>query len=107
MLFRSKGFQFIKPLLYAEPSCESEELQSCKNQINQVINSNKTQGNINTASVYLREFSQAQWISINEDELYSPGSLLKVPELIAFYKMNEINPGYLDKVIHYDTKINK
>ena len=45
-------------------------------------------------------------MSINNDELYSPGSLLKVPELIAFYKMNENQPGYLDKEILYDKNIN-
>lgn len=99
---RLHGFQFIHPLLYAEPKCESDELANCKNQINQIIESNKANGKMITASVYVREFNQAQWISINPSELYSPGSLLKVPELMALYKMNEIQPGFLDKVIEYN-----
>ena len=98
---RLKGYQYIHPLLYAEPKCESEELADCKNQINQIIESNKANGKIISASVYLREFTQAQWISINPSELYSPGSLLKVPELMALYKMNEIQPGFLDKIVEY------
>ena len=106
---RLKGFQFIHPLLYAEPNCESQELSNHKLEIESVINSNKVAGNISSASVYLREFKQAQWISINENETYSPGSLLKVPELIALYKMNELNPGFLDRTIVYNgaTKNNR
>ncbi len=103
---RLKGYQFIHPLLYAEPKCESEELADCKNQITQIIDNNIANGKIISASVYVREFTQAQWISINPSELYSPGSLLKVPELMALYKMNEIQPGFLDKVIEY-TDANK
>jgi len=103
---RLNGYQYIHPLLYAEPKCESEELADCKNQINQIIENNKSNGKIISASVYVREFSQAQWISINPSELYSPGSLLKVPELMALYKMNEIQPGFLDKAIEY-TDVNK
>lgn len=101
---RLKGYRFIHPLLYAEPNCEAPELMSYKGQIEQIINSNKQNGNITSASVYIREFSQAEWVVINEDEKYSPGSLLKVPELIAYYKMEELNPGYLDKKITYDKK---
>jgi beta-lactamase class A len=105
---RLQGYQYIHPLLYAEPQCESEELVDCKNQINQIINANKANGKIISASVYLREFSQAQWISINASDNYSPGSLLKVPELIALYKMNESQPGFLDKVIAYkDANVTK
>ena len=98
---RLQGYQYIHPLLYAEPQCESEDLADCKNQINQIINANKANGRIISASVYLREFTQAHWTSINPSDLYSPGSLLKVPELIALYKMYERQPGFFDKVIEY------
>lgn len=98
---RLQGYQYIHPLLYAEPQCESVELADCKNQLNHIINANKASGKITSASVYLREFTQAHWTSINPSDLYSPGSLLKVPELIALYKMNERQPGFFDKVIEY------
>lgn len=102
---RLNGFQFIHPLLFAEPQTESSQLYGCKNTINNIINKHKSIGDISSASVYIREFKQANWISINGNELYSPGSLLKVPELIAFYKMNEKQPGFLDKEIEYKNKV--
>ena len=108
---RLKGYQYIHPLLYAEPQCESVELADCKNQISQIINANKANGKITSASVYIREFTQAQWTSINPSDLYSPGSLLKVPELMSLYKMNERQPGFLDKIVEYknvrETKSNR
>ena len=99
---RLDGFQYIKPLLYAEPNCESVYLSSHKSMLMSMLDSYKTKGDIQTGSIYLRVFKQAQWISINENELYSPGSLLKVPELIAFYKMEEKKPGVLDKKLIYE-----
>lgn len=98
---RLSGYKFIRPLLYAEPTCESSNLGQFKDRIEKVINDNKNAGNINTASVYIWEFISAQWVSINEEEKYSPGSLMKIPELITFYKMNEIQPGILNKEITY------
>ena len=98
---RLTGFQYIRPLLYAEPSCESVQLSQHKSEIQSLIEKNKTAGNITTASVYIREFYKAEWVSINENEKYSPGSLLKIPELITFYKMNEENPGVLNRKVVY------
>ena len=102
---RLTGYQFIRPLLFAEPACESATLLNTKTEIESLIDSYKAAGTITSASVYLREFHQGEWISINDQEKYSPGSLLKVPELITFIKMNETQPGLLDKKILFDKSI--
>ena len=99
---RLKGFEHIMPLVYAEPSCESQYLSEHKSEIESIINTHKNQGDITTASVYLRTFFNSQWIAINETEKYSPGSLLKVPELITLYKMEELHPGFLAKSYKYE-----
>jgi beta-lactamase class A len=90
--------------LYAEPACESADFSPLKNELTDLINKFKLSGEITSASVYVREFGQARWMVINENEKYSPGSLLKVPELIAFCKMNELKPGFFDKSVAYKTK---
>jgi beta-lactamase class A len=102
---RLKGFEFVKPLLFAEPACESAELNNCKSSIESLIGEIKGNGDADEVSVYLRVFGYPQWMSINESVLYSPGSLLKVPEMIAFYKLNEEKPGFLDKKITYTAPI--
>ncbi len=99
---RLGGYSFVRPLLYAEPGCESPGLITLKPEIESIIDKNKNEGKISEASVYLREFGHAQWMVINNEQKYSPGSLMKIPELIAFYKMNEKIPGYLNKVVKYE-----
>jgi len=102
---RIKGTKFTKPLLYAEPSSEAEYLLPLKQNLQDIISGFKDNGTISSASVYIRSFKDAQWLSINNDEKFSPGSLMKVPELIAYYKMEEKNPGFLNKPVKYDHQL--
>jgi len=103
---RLNGYEFIRPLLYADKPCQSEKLQPVKTQVENMINNYKLSGTINAASVYLRELNQGDYISIGEPEKYNPGSLLKVPELITFFKMNEKTPGLLNQKVSYTTPLN-
>ena len=99
---RMDGYNFIKPILTVDDQCESDNLNQVKQSVNDLIENYKKAGVINSASCYIKEFNENGWTTVNGDEKYLPGSLLKVPELIAYLKMNEIRPGTLDKVIAYD-----
>ncbi len=46
----------------------------------------------NNVSVFIRDLSTKQWIGINENVNFAPASLLKLPLLIAYYKLSEIEP---------------
>jgi beta-lactamase class A len=96
---RLAGFSYVKPLLFVDNECESENLSSIKQSVYQLIENYKKNKVITSASVYLKAYNTNDWTSINPDEKFKPGSLLKVPELITFLRMNEIKPGILDKVI--------
>ena len=96
---RLTDYRYIQPLLYAKTGCEAEDLQSARQEMSQVIDNYKQSGILTSASVYLRVYGQGDWMSINDDETYRPGSLLKVPELITFLKDNELHPGILDRVL--------
>ena len=100
---RLNGYKLIEPLMYAKPSCESENLQSVSHDLVKIIDDYKQAGILNTASVYLRVYGHVDWICINDTEKYKPGSLLKVPELITFLRLNELHPGYLNKAYSYNT----
>lgn len=99
---RLGGYKFVHPLMYAEPNCEADALANVKAGIESVIDKYKNDGTITSASVYLRDFKYGNWTYINENKKYSPGSLLKVPELLTFCKMNEKTPGLFNKRITYD-----
>lgn len=103
---RMDGFKFIKPLMFVDEDCESDLLMNTKQKLISIIDKYKSIGDIETASVYLREYNHNEWMSINETEKYDPGSLFKVPVLITILKMNEINPGFLNKSVPYSKSFN-
>jgi beta-lactamase class A len=91
------GYKYIKPLAYVEKNCESEKLSHLKKQISLAIESKKKDASIMSASVYLRDFESSDWTSINDNEAYIPGSLLKVAVMITYLKMEELHPGMLEQ----------
>ncbi len=103
---RLNGYSYIKPVLFVDKVCESDELMPLKESITNMITSYKNSGVLNSASVYFKEYGSNSWFTINDDERYQPGSLFKVPELIAYLKMNEMKPGILNKVIKYNKRLN-
>jgi beta-lactamase class A len=92
---------FTRPLLFVDDKCESNDLSTLKQDISNLIDNLKNSGILNGASVYFKEYSNNEWTGVNEDEKYYPGSLYKVPELIAYMKMNEKHPGLLDKKLTF------
>ncbi|MFZ4543492.1 MAG: serine hydrolase [Saprospiraceae bacterium] len=94
---RLKGFRFIQPLQSAEPEDEGTNYATIKSQMLGMIESYKNSGIITNASVYLRDFEKGNWMSINSNEVFHPGSLMKLPMLVTYLKMDEVNPGILNK----------
>jgi beta-lactamase class A len=100
---RIEGLKYVRPILWVDEACESDNLSGIKQKINQIIEKYKQSNGVTNASVYLR--SGGQWTVVNPNEKYEPGSLFKVPVLITILKMDEDNPGFLNKVITYDTPV--
>src|SRR5271156_2138890 len=89
------GYKFIQPLISADPECEAEKYEPLKQTISSYITGEQQGGKLMSASVYLRDFSKGEWMAINPDQTYDPGSLLKVGVLITFLRMAETNPNLL------------
>jgi beta-lactamase class A len=98
---RLGGLHYIKPLLLIDNLCQGDKLMPLKSSLNILFDNFKKSGVLNSASFYMKDYSNNDWMAINEYEKYSPGSLLKVPQLITILKMNEENPGFLNKKIPY------
>ena len=98
---RLEGYQYVRPLLFAEEACESPKLIPLKLDISNIIDQAKSAGILIEASVLVRQYHTGHWTSINRDEAYHPGSLLKVPLMMAILKMAEVNPSLLKQEIHF------
>lgn len=98
---RMEGYQFIKPILFTDEDCPSERLNDVKAAIQDIITNYSKFQNVTAASVYVRDYEYNDWTAVNEAVQYEPGSLFKVPVLIAYLRMNEEKPGSLDKELTY------
>lgn len=103
------GYSFISPLIECfsskSDSPENYKLQKkIENLISERINTKK----ITEASVYFRDLANGPWIGINENEKFTPASLLKVPIMITYYKLAEEDSNILNQELlissDYDDK---
>ncbi|WP_309614871.1 serine hydrolase [Flavobacterium sp.] len=99
---RLDGLKYIKPIMFVDDECESENLQDIKQQITEIVDRYKNFEGVTSASVYLKQFANNGWICVNETESFEPGSLFKVPVMITILKMCEDDSGFLNKRIVYE-----
>jgi beta-lactamase class A len=99
--FRLKGYQYTRPLLFAEEECESKDLKDIKSQVSTKIEQLKSSGIISSASFYLRIFQNGEWTGCNVDEKFNPSSLMKVPVMMTILKMADKSPEFLEKKIKF------
>ncbi len=89
------GFQRVRPMLSTERVCESPRLDGLRSSIATLVDELKATGQVNSASVYVRDLRQSEWTAYNGNEPFDPGSLLKVALLLTYLSMSEEEPGLL------------
>lgn len=100
--FREKTeSKYISPPLFCSESAPSKENKDLTNKMTKLINGHVREGSIDNASVYVRMLTTGEWAGVNEDYKYSPASLMKVAEMIAYFKEAESDPNLLSKKIYY------
>ncbi|MEK7285783.1 MAG: serine hydrolase [Nitrospirota bacterium] len=98
------GFKFIHPLLSCEVADKEEILEFrplnelLQRQVQTEINEKKAR----KISVYYRGMTTGRWAGFQEEEIYPGGSLIKIPYLIAYYKLAEDHPEILNEMITYE-----
>lgn len=96
---RQGGYQFINPLLDCEVY-DDQLFKPLEARIKGRVQSEAIGKNPNTqVSLYFRNLNNGPSFGINENEDFSPASLLKVPLMIAYYKLSEKDPSILNKKI--------
>ncbi len=98
---RLSGFKYVAPIIAAGPTKESSQFTQLKGDITNLINKEKATGTVSSVSVYLKSFSSSNWMTINQEERYAPGSLLKVAVLVTYLRMSEGIPNLLKKEMVY------
>ena len=102
-IVRDNSPSLTKPFLFADVSCESDALQSLKQDLTAFIDSQKVSGKIARASVYYKELNSLHWTSAYGDELYYPGSMMKVPLLLTILKQAQRDKTLLERKIQFQS----
>ncbi|MBI2465284.1 serine hydrolase [Candidatus Shapirobacteria bacterium] len=95
------GYKYINPLLECDTDAVSSDtnLDQLRNSINKYIDSKIKSKELSHVSVYYRDMNNGPWFGINQNELFSPASLIKVPLMIAYFKLAESDPSILSKEV--------
>ena len=97
-IYRESDHALIQPFLLMDEECESPSLAVLKEKIQEKISEYKNEKRITRTSVFFKYLNSLQWLGIEANELYYPGSLNKVPMLIHIMKQSEENPKILQEI---------
>jgi beta-lactamase class A len=100
---RQGGYSLINPLLECEIGGDrlSKQFTSFRYQLEREVDSLKATGKIEGMSVYFRDLNNGSTIGVNQDEGFTPASLLKLPILMAYLKQSESDKSILKKTYPY------
>jgi beta-lactamase class A len=105
------SYNFINPevaCLFSSDEKYLERNEHLESKVRGLVNYSIKSGKATNVSVFIRDLVAKQWIGIDENINFAPASLLKLPLLIAYYKLSEIEPMVLLEKHIYNgpTKIN-
>lgn len=85
-VFGEQGLKTLRPFKYKVEALLQEKIDA---------------GVLTEGSVYFRDMNNGLWFGVREDRKYHPASLLKVPIMIACFKVAEQDPAFLRRQIRY------
>lgn len=101
----TSDYTFIKPLLLVDSTTNtpSPMYQPLYNSVKSFIKKQSSPGD--DTSVYFIDYGQGGRFVINENDLYSPASLMKVVVMIAYFKKAETDPDLLNSSMVYQANM--
>lgn len=91
-------YNFINPSFRCVEAEQKQEYVVFKEKLISHINDLRSVG-IQSVAVYFRDLENGPWFGIDEDELFSPASTMKVPVMVAYYKKAQEDPSILQRQI--------
>jgi len=89
--------RLVYPILFNDLAEEETAYSSLKSSITSVLNEYKSRGALDDAAVYFFDFSSLEWFGINTEQLFTPGSLMKIATSMTVMKLAEQNPNLIDQ----------
>jgi beta-lactamase class A len=98
----NSALKLINPVLYLETTeSSSDNLAPLQKFVVNYVSTAKNKGAASNISVYYRELATGLWTGVNEDDLYQPGSMLKVLVMESYLKAATDDSKLLEKELAY------
>lgn len=99
-------YTFISPLVGLNtPSISTfSDLNNVKNDVQKVIDKEEAMGLVQDVGVNFRLPDNSHTFGINDDDTFDPGSLIKVPIMIAYLREAQSDPSVLSKKLYYQAQ---
>lgn len=100
---RKNSGKLTSPLLECDTGslARTHEFSEFEKRLNAELNTYVNDGAVSNVAVYFRNLLGGSWFGINEREVFSPASMLKVSVMIAVYKKAESNSSLLSQTLKY------
>lgn len=102
---RASSGGFTRPILLVETTTPAAELSTLDNSLKLIIDAGKQSGKVQSASVYINDMDNDNWIEVNDTEGYYPGSLMKLAVFMCYLKKSEEHPEILNKQLVLDNNV--
>lgn len=101
LVIREGPVGLLNPLLECDSFRASPLLRPFTDKLDSLVARLKSERRVGTASIYFRDLNNGPWFGVDERRFFRPGSLLKVPLLIACLRQAEIDPGFLARRVTF------
>lgn len=105
ILVREGPTGLLNPLIECDSFRSGPLLLPITAQLDALVDRLRDEGRVTAASVYFRDLANGPWCGVNERDLYRPGSLLKVPLLIACLRQLERDPGFFSRQVVFTGQV--
>jgi beta-lactamase class A len=98
---REGSATLVNPLLSCSVTDDAPaaDLSGVRNRISETVAGLIRNKSAERISVYVRDMNNAEWTGVDEDGLYAPASLMKLPVAIAYLRNAEDDPSVLSRIL--------
>lgn len=103
MFPHNNKYKYVNPLLTCGdiPAAPTGKIKRAESETQDYITLRKNQGTVQDISVYYRDLNEGGGFSIDGDNTFSPGSLLKLPMMMTVYMKVENDPDFLSRDVEF------
>ncbi len=98
----AERYELLNPSVICNLTDEGiDRVHDAEDKTKLLIQKSIASGRISKGSVFYRNLETKSWFAIKDTENFWPGSLLKVPLAVAYFKLSEVDPNVFTQTFEY------